>query len=180
MLQFTRTKHRANECKNENTYTRCKRKHHTSIFEKSQDLSSSTQIKEIHQLHCTKNEEILSGKVHVLCSVAYPVGIISVDGVGWRTLLNTRAGSSYMSLHKKWSFPLRISSINLIQSAGNCGFGHIYWRNPRWKTSFFVQYYFTKIKTQERPQIGQIGDPVAELTKLGWQAVTPMCYSEQL
>ena len=25
---------------------------------------------------------------------------------------------------------------------------------------------FTKIKTQERPQIGQIGDPVAELTKL--------------
>ena len=27
---------------------------------------------------------------------------------------------------------------------------------------------FTKIKTQERPRIGEIGDPVAELTKLGW------------
>ena len=27
---------------------------------------------------------------------------------------------------------------------------------------------FTKIRTQERPRIGQIGDPVAELTKLGW------------
>ena len=26
---------------------------------------------------------------------------------------------------------------------------------------------FTKIKTQERPRIGQIDDPVAELTKLG-------------
>ena len=21
----------------------------------------------------------------------------------------------------------------------SCGFGHIYWRNPKWKTSFFVQ-----------------------------------------
>ena len=27
---------------------------------------------------------------------------------------------------------------------------------------------FTKIKTQERPRIGQVGDPVAELTILGW------------
>ena len=26
------------------------------------------------------------------------------------------------SLHKKWSFPLRISSVS-------CGFGHLYWRN---------------------------------------------------
>ena len=34
------------------------------------------------------------------------------------------------ALHKKWSFPLRISSVNVAISAGNCGFGHIYWRNP--------------------------------------------------
>ena len=33
-------------------------------------------------------------------------------------------------LHKKWSFPLRISSVNVTKSAGKCGFGHIYWRNP--------------------------------------------------
>ena len=26
------------------------------------------------------------------------------------------------SLHKKWSFPLRISSVNVAKSAGNCGF----------------------------------------------------------
>ena len=25
------------------------------------------------------------------------------------------------------------------KSARNCGFGHIYWRNPWWKTTFFVQ-----------------------------------------
>ena len=28
-----------------------------------------------------------------------------------------------ISLHKKWSFPLSISSVN-------CEFGHIYWRTP--------------------------------------------------
>ena len=30
------------------------------------------------------------------------------------------------SLHKKSGFPLRISSVNVIKSTGNCGFGHIY------------------------------------------------------
>ena len=38
-----------------------------------------------------------------------------------------------LTLHTKWSFPLRIFS---------CGFGHIYWINPRWKTSFCVQCQF--------------------------------------
>ena len=35
-----------------------------------------------------------------------------------------------MSLNKKWSFPLSISSVNVTKSAVSCGFGHIYWRNP--------------------------------------------------
>ena len=35
-----------------------------------------------------------------------------------------------MTLHKKWHFPLRISSVNVTKSAVSCGFGHIYWRNP--------------------------------------------------
>ena len=34
------------------------------------------------------------------------------------------------SLYNKWIFPLRISSVNLIKSAGKCGFAHIYWRTP--------------------------------------------------
>ena len=34
---------------------------------------------------------------------------------------------------------LGISSVYVNKSTGNCGFGHIYWRNPLWKTSFFVQ-----------------------------------------
>ena len=41
-----------------------------------------------------------------------------------------------MTLHKKWSFPLRISLVNMAKSAVYCGFGHIRWRNPQWKTSF--------------------------------------------
>ena len=38
------------------------------------------------------------------------------------TLCTTRVPHS---LHKKWSFPLRISSIKVIKFAGYCGFGHI-------------------------------------------------------
>ena len=44
----------------------------------------------------------------------------------------------------QWSFPLRISSVNVAKSAVSCGFGHIYWRNPQWKTSFFVQWILKK------------------------------------
>ena len=35
-----------------------------------------------------------------------------------------------ISLRKKWSFPLRISSVNVTKSAVSCGFDLIYWRNP--------------------------------------------------
>ena len=37
-------------------------------------------------------------------------------------------------MHKKWSFPLQISSVNVPKSAGN-------WRNLQWKNSFFVQLF---------------------------------------
>ena len=30
-----------------------------------------------------------------------------------------------LTLHRKCSFPLRLSSVNVTKSAGNCGFGHI-------------------------------------------------------
>ena len=33
-------------------------------------------------------------------------------------------------LHKKWSFRLRISSVNVTKSADSCGFGHIHRGNP--------------------------------------------------
>ena len=49
-------------------------------------------------------------------------------------------GVPVYTLHKRWSFLLRISSVKMTKSAENLGFGHIYWRNPSWKVSFFVQW----------------------------------------
>ena len=34
------------------------------------------------------------------------------------------------STAQKWSFPLRISSVNMSKSTVSCGFGHIHWKNP--------------------------------------------------
>ena len=33
---------------------------------------------------------------------------------------------TYLAMHKKGSFPLRISSVNVTKSTVSCGFGHIY------------------------------------------------------
>ena len=49
-------------------------------------------------------------------------------------------GKLVKTLHKSWSFPSRISSVNVTISAENCGFSHIYWRNFWWKICFFVQW----------------------------------------
>ena len=38
--------------------------------------------------------------------------------------------SPLLTLHKKWSFPLRFPSVNVDKSVGIWGFGKIYWRNP--------------------------------------------------
>ena len=38
--------------------------------------------------------------------------------------------SPILPQHKKWSFALRIFSVNVTKSEVFCGFGHIYWRNP--------------------------------------------------
>ena len=40
----------------------------------------------------------------------------------------------YQKKYKKVSFPFRIYSVNVTKPAANCGFGHIYLRNPEWKT----------------------------------------------
>ena len=32
---------------------------------------------------------------------------------------------------------------------------------------------YTKMKTQERARVGQPGEPIAELTKLGWVVISP-------
>ena len=45
------------------------------------------------------------------------------------SLLSAFVALIFISLHKKWTFSLIISSVNVTKSAGNCGFGYIYWKN---------------------------------------------------
>ena len=61
-------------------------------------------------------------------------------------------GTHWFTLHKNWSFPLRLSSVNVTKSARNCGFNHIYWRNQEWKTSFFMLFYFFYVHTTIWPK----------------------------
>ena len=42
---------------------------------------------------------------------------------------------------------LMISSVNMIKSPGNCRFGHIYQRNPQWKTVSFLKCFAQKSLT---------------------------------
>ena len=67
---------------------------------------------------------------------------ISKNSFSYRTPVMTVCGLMYvqfMPLHKKWSFPLRISSVNVTKSAGNCRFGHIYWKNLNGKFNFLCR-----------------------------------------
>ena len=47
------------------------------------------------------------------------------------------------SLYKKWSFLLRISSVNVTNQAVFYGFAHMYWRTPQWKASFLCSDFFS-------------------------------------
>ena len=47
----------------------------------------------------------------------------------------------------KWSFPLKISSVNATKSAVCYEFGRIYWRSPYDKTSLFMQYQLKQIRS---------------------------------
>ena len=44
----------------------------------------------------------------------------------WANLVLWYLEGQRKTLHKKRSFPLKISSVNVIKSAVSCGFGHIY------------------------------------------------------
>ena len=54
----------------------------------------------------------------------------------------------------------------MTKSAGNCGFVYIYWTNPQWKNSFFVQCNniviskFVEIKNNSKGLIGYLGEAI--------------------
>ena len=55
----------------------------------------------------------------------------------FREMPSTYGHFQRVTLYKEWGFPLRISSVNMTKSAISWGFGHNYWRNLKWKNSFF-------------------------------------------
>ena len=67
--------------------------------------------------------QVSQGQHVILCLVHHEHYIIAL-------IKDLSSDVSIIQLHKKWSFPLRISSVNVTKSAGNFGFGHIYWKNP--------------------------------------------------
>ena len=86
----------------------------------------------------------------------------------------TRQWSQCLSLHIKWGFSLRISSVNVTKSSGNCGFGYIYWRNPWWKLllcvcvcvcAVCVMMVICKIATTDLKFTGKISQPSRKLSK---------------
>ena len=69
------------------------------------------------------------------------VNFLSLSGTRWEGS-RIRLGKNQLSRNHSYSLTLqnkfRTFSTYKTKSAGNCGFGHIYWRNPKQKTSFFV------------------------------------------
>ena len=63
--------------------------------------------------------------------------------LGLKLITRICLGLSHLHCTKKWSFTLRISSVNVIKSAGNYEFSHIYSRSSSWKAPFFVQSWMT-------------------------------------
>ena len=68
-------------------------------------------------------------KVFYCVTKIYNLATIHGKMAALQHFLNFLRNSTLFAIHKKWSFPLRISSVDVIKYAGNCGFGHIYWRN---------------------------------------------------
>ena len=74
--------------------------------------------------------EDLLFQLHVNCM--FVEWSLRKNGISARNLFVKFEHNLKWTLHKKWSFLLRISSVNVTKPAVNCGFGHNYWRNPQW------------------------------------------------
>ena len=96
-----------------------------------------------------------------------------------------------ITLHKKWSFPSKISSANVTTSAVSYGFSHIYWRNPQWKTSFFVQCYqktsrswkinlmpssISQIRIEERFETSKVLSGIFDITRCRYNQFPILVY----
>ena len=57
--------------------------------------------------------------------IIYSTNLLSNITSPTRLIIRSQTFIHNISLHKNEGFPLKISSVNVTRSAGNCGFGHI-------------------------------------------------------
>ena len=88
-----------------------------------------------HSMNAIENmHEVRFPNIYILSNIIYyilPLTVIiamAIKSVGFSKVRQTL--SNMLHCKKKRSFPLRIYSVNVTKSAENCGFGHIYRRNP--------------------------------------------------
>ena len=77
-------KHRASECRSRSKCQVCQRKHHTSICDRSRDDRQSS-------------DHLMTAVGVGKKAVTYPIITVEINGVMCRALLDTGAGSSYVS-----------------------------------------------------------------------------------
>ena len=56
---------------------------------------------------------------------------------------------TFARYYKKWNFPLRISSISVINSVGNSQFVFIYWKNLHVKIYFLCSGNITMLECKK-------------------------------
>ena len=203
------SQHRAAECKSKMACQKCKKRHHTSI--------------------CDQSEQLLVAGSNVNMQVTHPVVIVEVEGVKCRALLDTGAGSSYASAallerisKRKCRKEIRkidmmlgvttreveLSTIEIKGTDGKFSMSIevtkvnkgelLFIDNPRYEK--MIQHNphlegvqmedldrkerlpvhiilgasdYAKLKTDRPPKVGESGQPVAELTRLGWTIMSP-------
>ncbi|XP_028405771.1 uncharacterized protein LOC114528347 [Dendronephthya gigantea] len=171
----TGVKHRASECQNKTTCFRCNAKHHTSICD---DQGSAT-----------KQMMLATGKGTVI----YPVVVAVVNGIKCKALLDTGAGSSYISadlvkLLRKQPSRTEYRHIDMMMSSTTqrIEIYDVIMADVRGKFEMKTQMDdedtkaelpihlilgggdYSRIKTTTKPRLGHPGQPIAELTALVW------------
>ncbi len=207
----TGASHRAAECRVKTNCKICSSRHHTSVCDKKD--------KKPEQVLLATGEQ----------GIIYPVVLVKVNGITCRALLDTGAGSSYISAKlieligkKPASTQVRqidmmmctttkrieVYNVEVKNTKGDFGLKVdvnkvekevlLTVSNPQYK-QILAKYShlrgitmadqdqkaelpihliigaseYAKIKTENKPRIGKPGEPVGELTRLGWALISP-------
>ena len=87
--------------------------------------SSISQLIKSKSRNLQKLLKYFNGTATSVSNVLLPAGVLPAILLLYSVKILTCC-CLFVTLHKKQSFPLRISSVNVTESAVSCGFGHIY------------------------------------------------------